>query len=155
MAAMRPEMEKVQNKMKADPNIDSMEVKLRYQTEMKALFTVYKVNPLRALMWPFVQFPIFIGLFMALRDMGLHYPDMATGGTLWFTDLTAADPYYILPIFNSLSFLAMIEMGSDGMNADQKGPFKWMMRGMAVIMIPVTLSMPSVNLSVLFLFLLY
>ena len=43
-------------------------------------------------------------------------PSLAEGGTLWFTDLTVADPSYALPILAGLSFLATIELGAaDGM----------------------------------------
>ena len=29
------------------------------------------------------------------------YPEMITGGFLWFKDLSVTDPYFILPIINS------------------------------------------------------
>ena len=38
------------------------------------------------------------------------------GGALWFTDLTIADPYYLLPITASAIFLLTVELGAaDGM----------------------------------------
>lgn len=143
MAQMRPEMAKVQELMNSDPNISDSRVKLKYQAEMQALFKKYNVNPLRAVMWPLAQFPVFIAFFMALRDMGNHFPGFADGGALWFTDLTAPDELLILPIFNSLSFLAMIELGGDGVQMQQAKQFQWIMRGMAVVMIPLTMSMPQ------------
>lgn len=145
MAQMRPEMAKVQELMNNDPNISDSRVKLKYQGEMQALFKKYNVNPLRAIMWPLAQFPVFIAFFMALRDMGNHFPGFAEGGALWFTDLTAPDELLILPIFNSLSFLAMIELGGDGVQMAQAKQFQWIMRGMAVVMIPLTMSMPQVR----------
>jgi YidC/Oxa1 family membrane protein insertase len=46
----------------------------------------------------------------------LQLPSLAEGGTLWFTDLTVADPTYALPILAGVSFLATIELGAaDGM----------------------------------------
>ena len=34
----------------------------------------------------------------------------------WFTDLTVADPYYLLPIASSAVFLLTVELGAaDGM----------------------------------------
>lgn len=45
------------------------------------------------------QAPVFISFFIALRKMAyLPVPSLQTGGLLWFTDLTAADPFYILPL---------------------------------------------------------
>lgn len=39
------------------------------------------------------------GAFRSLRGMAtLPLPGLATGGYLWFNDLTVADPYYILPV---------------------------------------------------------
>lgn len=47
----------------------------------------------------FPQAPIFVSFFIALRKMAyLPVPSMQTGGMLWFPDLTAADPFYILPL---------------------------------------------------------
>lgn len=143
MALMRPEMQKIQERMKEDSNLDDPNVKLRYQMEMKALFGKFKVNPLRAVLWPMFQLPIFIAFFIALREMGQYFPGMATGGDFWFTDLTVADAYYILPVLNSLSFLLMFELGSDGMQVGQQGTFKTVMRGMSVAMVPLTASMPQ------------
>eukprot|EP01039_Chlorochromonas_danica_P001056 gene1057-1144_t len=143
MALMRPDMQKVQDRMKEDSNLDDPNVKLRYQQEMKALFAKYKVNPLRAVLWPMFQLPIFIAFFVALREMGQYFPGMTTGGAYWFSDLTASDAYYVLPILNSLSFLLMFELGSDGMQMGQQGTFKTVMRGMSVAMVPLTASMPQ------------
>lgn len=57
------------------------------------------------------QMPIFISVFIGLRAMAtLPVASMATGGVLWFTDLTIPDPYYILPILTSLTMLATIEV---------------------------------------------
>jgi YidC/Oxa1 family membrane protein insertase len=145
MAVMRPAMQKLQDRMNADPNIGDMNTKLRYQNEMKAMFLKFKVNPLRAVMWPFVQFPVFIAFFLALKEMGTVFPGFADGGAFWFQNLAAADPLYILPIFNSLSFLIMIEMGADGVQMQQQQTFKMVMRGLAVGMVPVTISMPAVS----------
>ena len=41
---------------------------------------------------------------------------MTEGGVYWFTDLTVADPYYLLPIASSAVFLLTVELGAaDGM----------------------------------------
>jgi len=33
------------------------------------------------------------------------YPEMMTGGFLWFKDLSMTDPYFILPLLNSFSIM--------------------------------------------------
>jgi YidC/Oxa1 family membrane protein insertase len=143
MARLRPEMQKVQEAQLADPNGTDAAVKMRYQNEMKAIFSKYKVNPFRMMLWPFVQFPVFIAFFMALKDFGLYFPQIADGGAFWFTNLAAADPYYILPVINAASFLLMIEIGQDGVKMDNQQQFKNIMRFLGVAMVPLTASMPA------------
>ena len=49
--------------------------------------------------------------FLGVRGLtNLPVESMTTGGALWFTDLTIADPYHILPILSVLSILAVIEV---------------------------------------------
>ncbi len=46
----------------------------------------------------------------------LQVPSLVEGGALWFPDLTAADPLYLLPVLSSLTFLLTVELGAgDGM----------------------------------------
>lgn len=144
MAQMTPVMNKIKDREAVDPNRSDPDVKRRYQAEYAALFKKFDANPVRAMLWPLSQFPVFIAFFMALRDMGVHYPGFATGGMFWFTDLTAPDTTFILPIFNSLSFLLMIELGADGMRMQQAQQFQWVMRGLAIVMVPLTMNMPQV-----------
>jgi YidC/Oxa1 family membrane protein insertase len=146
MAAMKPEMQRIQDAMTKDADFEDTKIKLRYQAELQALFKKHKVHPLRAVMWPFAQFPIFIAFFMALKDMGMYYPGFATGGAFWFENLAVADPYYALPVINALSFLIMIEIGTgDGADIQQQSKFKNIMRGLAIFMVPFTASMPQVR----------
>ena len=39
-------------------------------------------------------------------------PSFKVGGVLWFSDLTTADPMYVLPVLTSLTFLATVEVYS-------------------------------------------
>jgi YidC/Oxa1 family membrane protein insertase len=143
MALLKPDMNKVQNAMKSSEGMADPKLQEKYQLEMKELFIKHDVNPFRALALPFMQMPIFISLFMGLRQVQDYYPDYCNGGVLWFTDLSVADPTYALPVLNALSFLLMIEVGAEGMDESQRGMFKNVMRGLAVIMIPLTASMPQ------------
>lgn len=144
MAHLKPDMEKVQNAMKASEGMSDPKMQARYQMEMKELFKKHNVNPFRALALPFMQMPIFISLFMALRQMQDYFPGYCEGGTLWFTDLSVADPTYVLPVLNAVSFLLMVEVGADGMDQANKGMFKNIMRALAFMMVPLTASMPQV-----------
>ena len=45
---------------------------------------------------------------------------LASGGALWFSDLTAADPYYVLPISCGASFYLMASIDPSGAPFDPK-----------------------------------
>ena len=144
MACVRPEAEKIQEAYKKHPKYETdHQLKMQMAEEMKALWKKYDVNPFRALALPAVQLPIFISFFLAMRDMPSMYSDMSKGGLFWFSDLAAADSTMILPIINGLSFLAMVEMGSDGMAANQASTMKTVMRVLAVVMVPATMHFNS------------
>eukprot|EP00605_Chrysophyceae_sp_TOSAG23-4_P001762 GSChrysophyteH1.ASY1.ANO1.1950.1 assembled CDS len=143
MAAVRPLLSAVTDAMKRDPNANQAARKKQYSEQSKALLKQYKVNPFLSLAMPLVQLPIFMSAFFALQKMGDYFPGVETGGVWLFTDLAAADSTMVLPIMNSLSFLMMIELGADGMAANDQAKFKWVMRGLAVFMTPVTMTMPT------------
>ena len=145
MAWLRPDMERLQAALKAsgDMGADS-NLQTKYKMEMKALFTKHKVNPFKAMIWPIFQFPVFISFFMGLKAMGEYYPGFTTGGAYWFTNLSVGDPTLILPIINSLTFLIMLEIGADGVQIKNMETFKWVMRGVGVVMVPLTMELPQV-----------
>lgn len=152
LAHLRPVLQSLSDSMKNDPRAADSAVKLRYQKEIQAAFVKYKVNPLHAMFWPMAQIPFFLSIFFAVQGMGTYYPGFATGGAFWFTDLNAADATYIFPILNSLSFLAMIEfMSQEGVQMQQSAVMKNVLRGLAVVTLPLTATMPQVLCSSLFL----
>ena len=72
---------------------------------------------------------------------------MCYEGIFWFKDLTVVDPYYALPVLNSLIFWITIEVGAaDGMQGTDPAMaqrMKNIMRFLAIIFIPLTASFPS------------
>ena len=65
----------------------------------------------QSILAPLVQIPLFVSFFLALRKMAyLPVDSFKTGGYLWFQDLTAFDPYFVLPVICSFSMLASIEV---------------------------------------------
>eukprot|EP00559_Dactyliosolen_fragilissimus_P005435 CAMPEP_0184867984 /NCGR_PEP_ID=MMETSP0580-20130426/28604_1 /TAXON_ID=1118495 /ORGANISM="Dactyliosolen fragilissimus" /LENGTH=377 /DNA_ID=CAMNT_0027368569 /DNA_START=463 /DNA_END=1596 /DNA_ORIENTATION=+ len=142
MAHMKPEMDILKQKIDSADSSDT-QLQMQYGMQMKQLFKKYDCNPLKALVVPLVQAPLFMSMFFALRNMPDHFPDeLSTGGTLWFTDLTAHDPYYVLPILSAISFYGMIETGKTQMlQSGQQGQTMLnVMRGLALFMIPVTMN---------------
>jgi membrane protein insertase Oxa1/YidC/SpoIIIJ len=68
------------------------------------------------------------------------------GGLLWFPDLTAADPYYILPVSCGATFFAMASidvMGAGGPVDEKQQMMRNAMKVVAVMMVPMTASFES------------
>ena len=89
---------------------------------------------------------IFMAMFFAIRGMAtLPVKSMEAGGLYWFTDLTIADPYFILPIITASSLLIHLKVGGDGLNLDALPPFiKKLMLVMPIISIPFMCAFPAV-----------
>jgi len=88
MAALKPQMEVLQKKYPDD--------KAKLQQEMMALYKANGVNPLSGCLPMLLQMPIWLALYRMLSSVGELYLAPFIPG--WIDDLTATDPYYILPI---------------------------------------------------------
>lgn len=74
--------------------------KQRQGQEMMALYKAEKVNPLGGCLPLVIQMPIFLALYYMLSgSIELRHAPFA----LWIHDLSAQDPYYILPILMGIS----------------------------------------------------
>lgn len=83
----------------------------RLQIETKNLMVDNNCSPWRGLIPPLAQMPLFICFFFALRGMANSgLPDLKTGGAAWFMDLSAADPYYVLPGLSTLATFAVLQV---------------------------------------------
>lgn len=127
MQELRPELEKIRNKHRND--------RQKQQEEQMKLFRERKVNPLGGCLPILLQMPIFIGIFYVIRRFGGDgvrtegtVADFNQGGILWFTDLTAADPYLILPILSAVTMLLSMEITNKSMEPQQR----WLMRIMPI-----------------------
>lgn len=144
LGKIKPEIDKLQAEMLADPD-KSIETRVKYETRVKSLFKEHDFKPMR--MWlPFMQLPIFVGFFVGIKEMGDYFPAFKSGGIMWFTDLSAADPTYILPVVNAVTMLAMFEIGmanSTQQNPQQALIMQWTMRAASLAMVPLMISMPN------------
>lgn len=96
-----------------------------------------KCHPLKSLMLPVVQGPIFISFFFALKHLAENnLITMKTGGLGYLTDLTMSDPYGITPILAGATALAVVEtgaeMGAGSANNQQMQTARWIIRGITV-----------------------
>uniref|UniRef100_A0A673W8V5 OXA1L mitochondrial inner membrane protein n=1 Tax=Salmo trutta TaxID=8032 RepID=A0A673W8V5_SALTR len=140
-----PEMTKFTNKMnEAKQSGNKFDFSKAY-SDLTAFQKKHDVNPLRGFLVPLVQTPVFISFFIALRKMShLPVPSMQTGGCLWFLDLTAADPFYILPIAVTGTMFAILELGAEsGVDNPNLKAMKTVFRIMPFVILPLTINFPT------------
>jgi len=149
MAHVQPELQQMKARYEAI-GTPSRQDQLQFSRQMKSLFARYDVKPFRAFLAPAVQLPLFMGMFFGLRKMPQILPDeLKDGGMYWFVDLTATDPYYILPLASATTFLALIEMGKDQMMAQNAAQGQIMLnvfRVLSIVMIPVCINFETAML---------
>lgn len=148
LSQARPEIEHLVAHMKEEQARGNPNATADYQQQVMRVWKKYNANPLKSMATIFVQAPLFIGFFSALRGLAAaKVPSMVEGGTLWFQDLTVADPTYALPIISAASFLLMVELnaadGMEGQTDKMRSRFKNIMRGVAVLIVPFTVDLPA------------
>lgn len=86
MKALTPKMEQLKKQHGED--------RVKLQQSMMQLYKSEKVNPIGGCLPMILQVPVFIGLYWAL----LSSVELRHSTFLWIKDLSAPDPYYILPV---------------------------------------------------------
>jgi YidC/Oxa1 family membrane protein insertase len=112
------------------PNMDRIKVEHkddvpRQREEIARLYRERKVNPLGGCLPIFVQIPIFLVLYYTIRHFD-RLDSFRTGGLFWFTDLTAADPLFILPVAYVVTMMASQELAMRNTVAQQKQIMRFM-----------------------------
>ncbi|KAA8493118.1 Mitochondrial inner membrane protein OXA1 [Porphyridium purpureum] len=142
--AMNPVIQRMSTEAKDLMKLGRTNEARQAQKEMQVVMNKEGVNPLRALIGPISQMPVFISLFVTLRKLAEVEPSLVTGGALWFIDLSQRDPFYILPALSGLTMLGMMEL-SRRVAATQPSPgMIWGMRGFALISTGVMARFPAV-----------
>lgn len=141
----RPQLQEAEAKMRELSNSRDSAAQAQAATMLGNIYRENKCHPVKSLGAIFVQFPVFISFFFAIRRMAyLPVESFKTGGYLWFQDLTLSDPYYVLPIICSFSMLASIELGGEvGVRTPHMETMKTIFRIMAVALIPFTAHFPA------------
>jgi YidC/Oxa1 family membrane protein insertase len=92
MKAVTPKITEMRERLKDKPQ--------QMQQEMMRIYREEKVNPMGGCFPILVQIPVFIALYWVL----LSSVEMRNAPwVLWIKDLSAPDPYYILPLFMTLT----------------------------------------------------
>lgn len=102
MAKMRvvaPKLEKIRQQYGSDRE--------KLNRAMMELYKTEKINPLGGCLPVLVQIPVFIALYWAiLASVEMRYAPFFG----WITDLSAADPYYILPLIMGASMIIQMRL---------------------------------------------
>lgn len=104
-----------------------------------------KVNPIKNAIGPLSQVPIFLSVFVGIRQMAnLPVESMKTGGLAWFTDLTVPDPYFALPVMTVGMLYVTIEVGADGIRAGNMPKVsRIFIRVMPFVVLPFIMNFPA------------
>uniref|UniRef100_A0A3Q3B9V0 OXA1L mitochondrial inner membrane protein n=1 Tax=Kryptolebias marmoratus TaxID=37003 RepID=A0A3Q3B9V0_KRYMA len=140
-----PQITKLTNKMNEAKQSGNKYEFAKAYSDLNLFQKKHDVNPLRGFLVPLVQAPVFISFFIALRKMAyLPVPSLQTGGVLWFTDLTAADPFYVLPLAVTGTMFFILELGAEsGIDNPNLRAMKTVFRIMPLIILPLTINFPT------------
>lgn len=141
-----PQLQVLQMKMTEARQAGNAIESARYGQEMVLFMKEKKLNPLKNMLVPLAQAPIFISFFMGLREMAnTPVESMRDGGLFWFTDLTICDQFYALPIITSLTLFLTIELGTDSarMSAANMQTAKYILRALPIFIFPFTINFPG------------
>lgn len=149
MHNVQPEMQKINAKLtEARQMGNQMEAAL--QTQELMLFMKEKgCSPLKNMLTPIIQAPVFISFFVGIRQMvNAPVESLETGGMFWFNNLTVADPYYILPLITSVTLWVTLELGVDTgrLNASNMQNMRYFLRAIPFVIFPMTMNFPAAML---------
>jgi YidC/Oxa1 family membrane protein insertase len=112
MQELKPELEIIKGKYKNDPR--------KQREATMELYKERRINPLAGFLPVLVQVPVFITMYQVIRNHEETFPSFASGGLLWFTDLTRADPYFILPVLSASILVAAGRISSRNVDPRQR-----------------------------------
>jgi YidC/Oxa1 family membrane protein insertase len=128
MQKLQPLFAELKEKYKGDP--------AKLNKEMMELYKKHKVNPLGGCFPMLIQIPVFFALYRVLgNSIELRHAPFI----FWLHDLSAKDPYYVLPLLMGVSMLAMQKMTPTSMDPKQN----MMMMLMPVVMVFMFINLPS------------
>ena len=120
--AVQPLMQEIQAKYKDNPE--------KLQKEMLKLHKEHGFNPLAGCLPMLLPWPVLIALFFVFQNT----IELRGVSFLWLPDLSAPDPYFILPVFLGISMFLLQWVSMRSM-PQQNPQMKMMMYVMPVMMV--------------------
>jgi len=84
------------------------------------LYKERRMNPLAGFLPLLVQIPVFITMYRVIRHFEETLQGFDSGGLFWFTDLTMADPYFVLPVVSASILVVAGGVSARNINPAQK-----------------------------------
>ncbi|KAF5273264.1 hypothetical protein FQR65_LT04686 [Abscondita terminalis] len=142
-----PQLQAIQLKMTEARQTGNQLDAARYSQEMVIFLKEKNLNPLKNMIVPLAQMPLFISFFIGLRKMAnLPVESLRDGGMLWFNDLTVPDEYFILPIITSATLWITIEVSwyrHCKLSSQNLQTMKYVLRALPVLIFPFTMNFPG------------
>ncbi|PGH27171.1 hypothetical protein AJ80_01128 [Polytolypa hystricis UAMH7299] len=123
----RPKLDAMRQRMfQANSQGDKMGV-MQTKQEMSVLKSEYGIKTWKTFL-PMLNIPISYGFFRIMGGMAaLPVPSLENESFLWITDLTLADPFFLLPIATGLMIHYTVKRGGEAGTAQIKGAFGTLM----------------------------
>ena len=131
MQELRPEMAEIRARYRSD--------RQKQQEAMMELYRKRRVNPLGGLLPVLLQLPVFITMYQVVRSHEEGFPSFASGGLLWFVDLTRPDPYFVLPVLSASMLILAGEVSAGNVDPRQRR----MMRFLPVVFTTLIARFPA------------
>lgn len=128
LSELQPKLMQLKEQYKNDPQ--------RLQKEMMELYRKYKINPMGGCLPMLLQIPVFFALYQILT---IAIELRQAPFMLWIHDLSAKDPYYVLPILMGATMLIQQKMTPSTMDSTQQK----IMLLMPVVFTFIFISFPS------------
>jgi YidC/Oxa1 family membrane protein insertase len=128
--AVQPLMQEIQKKYKDNPE--------KLQKEMMKLYKEHGFNPLAGCLPMLLPWPVLIALFFVFQNT----IELRGVPFLWLPDLSAPDPYFILPLFLGVSMFLLQWVSMRSM-PQQNPQMKMMMYVMPVMMVFIFFQLAS------------
>lgn len=150
LANISPKMQSHMKDLSYAKNSGNQRLMIESASAAQKLLSENNCHPLKSLITPAVLMPLFITFFFAVRGLAeAGITSMTNGGLFWFVDLTAPDPFVILPALSAAMSLLILETGAEMGGNDQNAMggqakiVKNVLRVLTVVFIPVLMNFPA------------
>ena len=115
-------------------------------TSVRKINKEHNIKFSKAFAYGLFQLPQFLTFIWGIRSLCVRNPDLVTGGTAWFVDLSQSDPYMILPLCSLGLTYMNLQRGITPENKDWLiNRFKNFIQVWLIVTLPITVQWPSVD----------